>query len=162
MTSVIYPGSFDPFTNGHLDIVRRASAIFDKVIVAIGDNPAKKCFFNREDRRKMIEESVKTLKNVKVDVFDGLLVDYARSKKSQVVLRVIRNAADFDYETSMAQTNKALDKTLETVFMVSTKEMSFLSSRFIKEAIELGGDVSELIPEPVNRYIQKKTSGRQA
>lgn len=155
MTDIIYPGSFDPFTNGHLDIVQRASKVFNKVVISIGDNPAKKPYFTKQERKKMIVESVSKLKNVEVKLFEGLLVDYVKKSGIKLVLRVIRNVSDFEYETQMAQTNKALNKYVETIFMVSNRETSFLSSRFIREAIELGGDVSDLVPPEVHKYLKK-------
>ncbi|MBI4243395.1 MAG: pantetheine-phosphate adenylyltransferase [Planctomycetes bacterium] len=158
MCSIIYSGSFDPFTNGHFSIAQRAAQVFDKVIIAIGDNPAKKSLFTRSERKEMIIDAVKKYKNIEVDKFSGLLVDYAKSRKISLILRVIRSVSDFEYETQMAETNRALNKFVETVLMVSSKETSFLSSKFIKEAIELGGDVSDLVPPSVNKCLKEKFS----
>ncbi len=156
MTKAVYPGSFDPFTNGHLDIIKRSSKIFDKLIVAVGDNPAKTSLFSKDERLKMIKETVRTLKNVDVDGFDGLLVDYAKKKNAQVVVRGIRTVSDFEYEYQMALTNRALSQDIETMFMVTSKEYAFVSAKLIKEAASLGGDISGFVPPEVVKYVKSK------
>jgi pantetheine-phosphate adenylyltransferase len=156
MTKAVYPGSFDPFTNGHLDIIKRSSKIFDKLIIAVGDNPAKQPLFSKDERLKMIKETIRTLKNVDVDLFDGLLVDYARKQKAQVVIRGIRTVSDFEYEYQMALTNKALSSDIETMFMVTSKEYAFVSAKLIKEAASLGGDISGFVPPEVVKYVKSK------
>lgn len=156
MTKAVYPGSFDPFTNGHLDIIKRSAKIFDKLVVAVGDNPAKQSLFSKEERLKMIKETLRTLKNVDIDAFDGLLVDYAKKKSAQVVIRGIRTVSDFEYEYQMALTNKALSSEIETMFMVTSKEYAFVSAKLIKEAASLGGDISGFVPPEVVKYVKSK------
>jgi len=156
MTKAVYPGSFDPFTNGHLDIIKRSSKIFDKLIIAVGDNPAKQPLFSKDERLKMIKETIRNLKNVEVDLFDGLLVDYARKRGAQVVIRGIRTVSDFEYEYQMALTNKALSTDIETMFMVTSKEYAFVSAKLIKEAASLGGDISGFVPAEVVKYVKSK------
>jgi pantetheine-phosphate adenylyltransferase len=158
MTKAVYPGSFDPFTNGHLDIVKRSSKIFDRLIVSVGDNPAKQPLFTRDERQKMIKEVARTMKNVEVDGFDGLLVDYAKKRGAQVVIRGIRTVSDFEYEYQMALTNKALCQEIETMFLVTSKEYAFVSAKLIKEAASLGGDISGFVPPEVVKYVKAKFS----
>jgi pantetheine-phosphate adenylyltransferase len=156
MTKAIYPGSFDPFTNGHYDIIKRSAKIFDRLIISVGDNPAKQPLFTKDERLKMIRETVRTLKNVDVDAFDGLLVDYAKKRGAQVVVRGIRTVSDFEYEYQMALTNKALSQDIETMFMVTSKEYAFVSAKLIKEAASLGGDISGFVPAEVVKYVKAK------
>lgn len=156
MTKAIYPGSFDPFTNGHLDIVKRASKIFQSLYVAVGDNPAKQPMFSKEERIRMIKECTRDLKNVEAVSFDGLLVDFARKLRATVVLRGIRTVSDFEYEYQMALTNRALSGDIETVFLVTGKEYAFVSAKLIKEAASLGGDISTFVPRLVAEQIRRK------
>lgn len=156
MTRAVYPGSFDPFTNGHLDILRRASRVFDEVIVAVGDNPAKHPLFEKKERIEMIGEVVRPFRNVRVEAFDGLLVDYAKERKARVIVRGIRTISDFEYEYQMALTNKALAPEIETVFMVTSKEYAFVSAKLIKEAAALGGDIGTFVPAEIARVMKKK------
>ncbi len=154
--SAIYPGSFDPLTLGHLDLVERASHIFDQVIVAVGINSRKKTVFNVEERIDMVKASVKGLKNVKVDAFDGLLVNYARAKGIHVLLRGLRAFSDFEYEFQMALANRKMAPEIEMIFLMPKETFSYISSSTVREIAERGGDVSPFVPPAVKRYIEKK------
>lgn len=154
MAVAIYPGSFDPITNGHLDVLVRASKIFDKVIIAVLENPGKNVFFPSNIRVKLIRESVSALKNVDVDNFSGLTVEYAAQKNANVLIRGLRAISDFEYEMQMAQTNQSLNHSIDTIFLVPQVENNFVSSSIVKEVARLGGDVSRFVPEPVNTYLK--------
>ncbi|HLG43131.1 MAG TPA: pantetheine-phosphate adenylyltransferase [Planctomycetota bacterium] len=156
MAKAIYPGSFDPFTNGHLDIVKRAAPLFERLIVAIGDNPAKQPLFEKDERIRLIKEIARPLKNVDVEAFDGLLVDYAKKRGAKVVVRGIRTISDFEYEYQMALTNKALAPDIETVFMVTSKEYAFVSAKLIKEAASLGGDIATFVPPEIAKVMKNR------
>jgi len=158
--TALYPGSFDPLTNGHLDIIQRASRIFDRVIVSVLVNAGKSPLFSPEERIEIIEEVTVSCQNVKVEVFDGLLVDYALARNAQVVVRGIRAVTDYDYEFQMALMNRRLSGDLETVFMVPALEYSYLSSSLVKEVCFLGGAVGGLVPEPVERRLLAKIQNR--
>ena len=152
----IYPGSFDPPTNGHLDLIERGSKIFDELIVAILRNPDKNPLFSLGERRAMLEALTAHFKNVRVDVFDGLTVDYASRVKAGAVLRGIRALSDYEYELQMAMMNRKLDDRVETVFMMPAETYSYLSSRLVKEIFRLGGSVKGLVPESVEERLTKK------
>ena len=154
--TAIYPGSFDPPTNGHLDLVERGSKIFDELVVAILRNPEKSPLFSVGERRKMLEDLTANFKNVSVDVFDGLTVDYAVRMKARAVLRGIRALSDYEYELQMALMNRKLRPELETVFMMPAEKYSYLSSRLVREVARLGGDVSKLVPELVEQRLKEK------
>lgn len=154
--TAIYPGSFDPPTNGHLDLVERGSKIFDELIVAILRNPEKSPLFSLGERRRMLEDLTAEFKNVSVDVFDGLTVDYAARVNASAVLRGIRALSDYEYELQMAMMNRKLRPDLETVFMMPAEQYSYLSSRLVREAARLGGDVSGLVPEMVEHRLKEK------
>ena len=156
LTIAIYPGSFDPITNGHIDILKRASKLFDNVIIAVLENPSKKPFFPASERIKLIKESISELSNVQVDSFKGLTVDYAKQKNAKVLIRGLRAVSDFEYEMQMAQMNKNLYPDLETIFLVPSVENSFLSSSLVKEVSMLGGDISQIVPSAVNNHLIKK------
>jgi pantetheine-phosphate adenylyltransferase len=156
MSRVIYAGSFDPITNGHLDVIERGSKIFDELVVAIGDNPAKPPFFTKSERIELLRKLTMPWRNVTVDTFDGLLIDYVRQKKANIILRGIRTISDFEYEFQMALTNRALAPDIETVFVMTCEKYSYISSRLIKEASQLGGDVSIFVPKEVNELLLKK------
>ena len=156
MTKAIYPGSFDPMTNGHLDIIKRVSKVFNNVVVAVGDNPGKKPFFNKEERVQIITEVVKEISNIEVTSFDGLLVDFAKKKKAPVIIRGVRTVSDFEYEYQMALANKTLAPDIETFFMMTEGRYSYLSSTLIKEIARLGGDVGSMVPTIVASQIGKK------
>jgi pantetheine-phosphate adenylyltransferase len=155
--TAIYPGTFDPLTLGHLDLIERAAHIFDRVIVAVVVNSRKASCFSVEDRLAMVRASVKTIKNVRVDAFDGLLVTYARSMKVHVLLRGLRAFSDFEYEFQMALTNRKLAPEIETVFLMPKESFSYISSSTVREVMERGGDISDFVPAAVKRYIQKET-----
>lgn len=156
MSVAVYPGSFDPITNGHLDVIRRGARIFDRLIVAVADNPAKQALFTKDERVEMIREVTKGFRNVEVDSFDGLVVDYVRRRKAHVILRGIRTISDFEYEYQMALTNRTFAPDIETTFLLTHEEYSFMSSRLIKEAASLGGDVSAFLPKEVERRLRAK------
>jgi pantetheine-phosphate adenylyltransferase len=161
MTKVIYPGSFDPLTFGHIDVIERSVRLFDRVVVAIITNPAKHPLFTADERREMIEEIVKKrFPGVEVDVFHGLLVEYAKRKKAQAIVRGIRAVTDYEYETQMALMNRRLAPQIETVFMMPAEQYTYLSSRLVKEIVELGGSVKGLVPDTVERRLQKKLQKR--
>ena len=153
--SAIYPGTFDPLTLGHFDLIERASHIFDQVIVAVVVNSRKKTVFTAEDRLTMAKASVKHLPNVKVDSFDGLLVDYARHKHIHVLVRGLRAFSDFEYEFQMALTNQKLAPEIETLFLMPKEEFSYISSSTVREIVDRGGDIGRFVPGPVKRHIQR-------
>ena len=144
--TAVYPGTFDPVTYGHIDVIRRVSSIYDKVLVAVAESEEKSPLFSAPDRVKMIKEAVQDLDNVSVESFQGLAVAYARAKSSRVVVRGLRMISDFEYEFQMALTNRKLDPEIETVFMMPNEDFSYLSSRLIKEVARLGADVSAFVP----------------
>ena len=151
----IYPGSFDPLTLGHLDVIERAARLFDRVIVSVGVNSAKQPLLTPEQRAQGIRESVMSLGNVEVDTFQGLLASYAEHKGASAIVRGLRATADFEYEFQMATVNRKLNATIETVFLMTRWEHSYLSSTIVKEIARLGGDYSSLVPEPVSRIIAR-------
>ncbi len=152
----IYPGSFDPPTNGHLDLIERGSKIFDELVVAILRNPEKNPLFSLGERRAMLEVLTADFKNVLVDVFDGLTVDYAARVGAGAVLRGIRALSDYEYELQMAMMNRKLQPELETVFMMPAEQYSYLSSRLVREVAKLGGSIQGLVPEMVERRLREK------
>ena len=152
----IYPGSFDPITNGHIDIIKRSLKIFGRLVVAVVVNPNKEPSFTIEDRIEMIKKSVKGLKNVAVDSFDGLLVDYAKKIKANAVIRGLRAIADFEYEFQMALMNRKLYKEIDIVYMMPSEEYIYLSSSTVKEVASLGGNVKKFVPEIVSRKLKEK------
>lgn len=154
--TVIYPGSFDPVTNGHLDIIKRCSKKFDKVIVSILNNASKKTMFTVEERAHLLKEVVKNFNNVEVDTFSGLLIDYADEKGVTTMVRGLRAVSDFEYEMQMALVNRKLNPDIETLFMVSSSEYAFLSSSIVKEIVTFGGDVSCLVPKVVEEALKEK------
>lgn len=157
MNKAIYPGSFDPMTNGHLDIIKRASKMFDEITVCILKNTAKTPLFSVEDRVKIMENAVKDLPNVKVDSFDGLLIDYAAANDVHVAIRGLRAVTDFEYELQIAQTNRKFSKdNLDTVFLTTSLEYAYLSSSTVKEIARYGGDISECVPEEVAKLVYEK------
>ncbi len=157
MRRAIYPGSFDPITNGHLDLIERAARLFDEVIVAVLINPAKTPLFTVQERVEMIREVVRS-PHVRVDTFDGLLVEYAQKVGAQVIIRGIRAISDYEYEFQMALMNRRLDPTIETIFMMPAEPYTYLSSRLVKEVCGLGGDITGLVPPIVERKMKEKLS----
>ena len=157
MTKAVYPGSFDPLTFGHLDIVERSVRLFDRVVIAILTNPAKEALFSVEERCDMIDKAVrKRFPSVEVDVFHGLLVDYAKEKDAQVIVRGIRAVTDYEYEFQMALMNRRLAPGIETVFMMPAEHYCYLSSRLVKEIAGLGGSVEGLVPPQVEKRLKKR------
>jgi len=154
--TAIYPGFFDPITNGHISIVSRALKIFDKLIIAILKNPQKNPLFTVEERIHMINQSIKTEGNVEVDTFDGLLVDYAVKKESNVVIRGLRALSDFEYEFQMALINRKLNRNIQSIFLMTDYKWFYTSSTIIKEAASFGGDISGLVPKVVNQKLKEK------
>ena len=154
----IYPGSFDPVTNGHLDIVERGLKIFDNIIVAILHNPAKDSLFTVEERMDMLQQSMKNISNIEFDTFSGLLVDYAVKRKAHAILRGMRAVSDFEYEFQMALMNRRLQREIQTVFLMTGLRWIFTSSSIIKEAAQFGGDIEDMVPAIVNRKL-KETFG---
>lgn len=152
----IYPGSFDPVTKGHLDLIARGAQIFDHLIVAIAQNSEKDPLFDAKERVEMLEAVTFDYKNVEVDLFEGLLVDYARSRNSRIILRGIRAVSDYEYELQMALMNRKIEEQLETVFMMPAVAYSYLSSRLVKELARLGGPVKDLVPPIVEERLKAK------
>ena len=159
MRTAIYPGSFDPFTNGHLDVVQRAARLFDRVIVAVAMNAGKNPLFTLDERRAMVEESIKQIPNVQADAFDGLLVDYVRQHSAQAVLRGLRAISDFEFEFQMALMNRKLNEEFETIFMMPKDTYTFLSSRIVKEIARLGGNVSPFVSPHVRTALAARLAG---
>ena len=149
----IYPGSFDPVTNGHLDIIRRAAAISDELIVGVLNNKAKTPLFSVEERVKMLCEVTGDMKNVKIVPFEGLLIEFARQMDAKVIIRGLRAVTDFEYELQMSQTNHKLNPKIETLFMTTSLEYSFLSSSTVRELASFGGDISQFVPEYVEEQV---------
>jgi pantetheine-phosphate adenylyltransferase len=152
----IYPGSFDPVTNGHLDLIERGAKIFDRLIVAVLRNLEKEPLFSTPERVEMLREVSRPWNNVEVDVFDGLLVEYARQRKAQVILRGIRAISDYEYELQMALMNRKLQPQIETVFMMPAEAYSYLSSRLVREIARLGGPVQGMVPQVVEQRLKAK------
>ncbi|MDR3614611.1 MAG: pantetheine-phosphate adenylyltransferase [Candidatus Obscuribacterales bacterium] len=158
MIRAIYPGSFDPITKGHLDIIERSSKMFDEVIMAVVGNPSKNPLLPIEIRKQLIGEATKNLKGVSVDSFQGLTVTYAQQNNVHILIRGLRAISDFEAELGMAQTNKELLPELETIFLMSKAEYSFISSSTVKEILRLGGNISQFVPPSVNEYLKANFS----
>jgi pantetheine-phosphate adenylyltransferase len=152
----VYPGSFDPVTNGHLDVIRRAAGIFDKVIVGVGLNAGKSPLFTAEERVSLIEAAVSDLGNVEVESFDGMLVAFAKQHGASVLVKGLRAISDFEYEFQMALANRHLDPTVETMFLMTSAEYQFLSSSIVKEMVRVGGDCSPLVPSVVMTALRHR------
>jgi pantetheine-phosphate adenylyltransferase len=155
MKIAIYPGSFDPITKGHLDILKSASEIFDKVIIAVAHNGEKRGFLSVEERVNLIKQSIPHLENVEVDSFEGLTIDYAKKHGAEILIRGLRAVSDFEYEMQLSQTNSALCESIKTVFLTTKPEYNFISSSTIKEILNNGGDISKFVPKPVFDYLTK-------
>jgi pantetheine-phosphate adenylyltransferase len=153
----IYPGTFDPITNGHVDIVRRARALFDRVIVAVAENVRKSPMFTLAERQQMIRASVGDDPRIEVDAFTGLLVDYARSRQARAVIRGLRAIADFEYEFQFAHMNRHLAPDVETIFLMTSEESFYVSSSLVKEVATMGGDVTRIAPAPVVEAFKRKS-----
>ncbi|HYA31628.1 MAG TPA: pantetheine-phosphate adenylyltransferase [Thermodesulfovibrionales bacterium] len=152
----IYPGTFDPITNGHLDLVQRGLRIFDEIIIAVAPSPKKQPLFTLEERLRMIRESVKGRGKVEVEAFNGLLVEYAKSRGGAAIIRGLRAVSDFEYELQLALMNRRLDMSVETVFMMPSEEYSFLTSTIVKEAASFGGSVKGLVPPMVEKALNER------
>ena len=156
MRRVIYPGSFDPLTNGHLDVIQRATKLFDRVIVAVAKSESKNPLFTLEERLDLVAEAVRHLPNVETDCFDGLLVEYVEKRSAQAVIRGLRAVSDFEFEFQLALMNRKLNERVETIFMMPKDTYTFLSSRIVKEIARLGGDVSAFVPAHVRQALADK------
>ncbi len=156
MLRAIYPGSFDPVTNGHIDIIKRAAAISDELIVGVLQNKAKSPLFSVEERVIILREVTKNLKNVKIIPFEGLLIDFAAQMDAKVIVRGLRAITDFEYELQMSQTNRKLNADIETLFLTTSLEYSFLSSTTVKEVASFGGDISQFVPDFVAEKVTEK------
>jgi pantetheine-phosphate adenylyltransferase len=161
MRTAIYPGTFDPITNGHLDILERALKLFDRVIITVARNSAKNPLFTEEERLGMMRESVRHLKGVEVDSFDGLLVDYARKKKATAVVRGLRAISDFEYELQMALMNRKLDEDFVTVFLMPNEKYTYLNSSIVREIAKHKGNIKEFVPPHVLRSLKEKLRQQQ-
>jgi pantetheine-phosphate adenylyltransferase len=158
MRTAIYPGSFDPLTNGHLDIIQRAAKLFDRVIVAVAQNEDKKPLFSLKDRLRLVQQSLGEFSNVQADWFDTLLVDYAAKQKGQAIIRGLRAVSDFEFEFQLALMNRKLNSSVETIFMMPRETYTFLSSRIVKEIARLGGNVECFVPPHVRAALSRKYS----
>ena len=160
MSTAIYPGSFDPITNGHLDIINRAAKLFEKLFIGVYDKPDKKLLFTTEERAEMVRQAIATLPNVEVMVFTGLAVDFAKEVKAQVIVRGLRMSADFEKEFDLAMMYKKLSPDIELVCLMSDMSYQFLSSSLLKEAARLGGAIDDLVPEHVAVALRKKVHNK--
>jgi len=156
MIKAIYPGSFDPITNGHIDVIKRASRIFDQVTIAVSQNINKKSFLSEKEKIEAINHSLEGLKNVEIIAFDSLLVDFAKKINAQIILRGLRAVSDFEYEFQLAGMNKHLDKNIETFFLTPSEEFSNISSSLVREILMLGGDISSFVPQKVENILLSK------
>ncbi len=154
--SAIYPGSFDPVTYGHIDLIKRAAHTFDEVVVAVAESAHKNTLFDTQERLEMVKEVAGDISNVRIESFDGLVIDYAREKGINVLIRGLRMISDFEYELQMALTNRRLDGNIETVFLMPSEGYSFLSSKLIKEVASLDADISSFVPDGIANRLRKK------
>ena len=162
MKKAIYPGSFDPMTLGHLDIIRRASKMFDELIVAVANNPQKSPLFSVDERVKILETATADLPNIRVDHYSGLLIDYCKENDLKIVVRGLRAITDFEFELQLAQTNRMLsEQELDTIFLTTSLKYSYLSSSSVKEIAAFGGDISKLVPEFLVPLMSEKYQNRQ-
>jgi pantetheine-phosphate adenylyltransferase len=159
MRRAVYPGSFDPVTNGHLDVIERARKLFDEVIVAVAHNDEKQALFSLEERLQLLQESIGKIDMVRIAQFDGLLVEFAAVEKASAVIRGLRAVSDFEFEFQMALMNRKLEAGVETIFLMPKEEYTYLSSRIIKEIARLGGDVSSFVPPVVRKALARKFAG---
>ena len=160
-TTAIYPGSFDPLTMGHVDIIQRGSGLFDRIVVAVLINADKAPLFTVTERVDIVREVFRGRANVEVDTFDGLLVEYARRKQASVIVRGLRAVSDFEYEMQMALMNRTLNSDVETIFMMPAERYTYVSSRLVKEVVALGGSVKGIVPEIVERRLREKKLARE-
>jgi pantetheine-phosphate adenylyltransferase len=157
-TIAIYPGSFDPITNGHVDLIHRACKLFDKVIIAIAQNTNKDSFLSIDQRVKAVETAIEPLTNTRVLSFDSLLVDFAREHNAQIIIRGLRAVSDFDYEFQLSGMNKRLNPEIETLFMTPSEEFANISSSLVREILSLGGDISQFVPESVKTILLRSSA----
>ncbi len=155
MKRAVYPGTFDPITNGHIDIIRRTLRIFDKVVIAVAPNPKKTPLFDLKERIFMIEEATRGMKNIEIEPFEGLLVDYVKERGADAIIRGLRAVSDFEYELQMALMNRKLSDTIETVFLMPREEYSYLTSSIVKEVASYGGEIKDLVPSIVARRLSE-------
>jgi pantetheine-phosphate adenylyltransferase len=160
MRTVIYPGSFDPITNGHLDVMQRAARLFDQVIVAVADSRSKSPLFSLAERKRLVTQAVAHMPGIVVDCFSGLLVDYVQANGAQAVVRGLRALSDFEFEFQLALMNRKLHEEVETIFMMPRETYTFLSSRMVKEICSLGGDISAFVPPAVQTALERKLARR--
>ena len=158
---VLYPGSFDPITFGHIDIIERLSRLYPEIVVLIANAPHKNYLFSAEERAGLIQECLKKLKNVKVAIHDGLTVDYAKKHKASIIIRGLRAVSDFEYEMAMANSNRHLSQDVETLIVFARPDLSYVSSRMVKEVATHGGNVKDLVPQPVVKALQLKIKGKK-
>ena len=156
MRTAIYPGSFDPLTNGHLDVIQRAAKLFDRVVIAVAENEGKHPLFTQAERVTLVKKAVAKLPNVETDSFSTLLVEYVAARKAQAIVRGLRAVSDFEFEFQLALMNRKLDEKIETIFMMPKDTYTFLSSRIVKEIARLGGDVQPFVPPHVQLALKKK------
>ena len=158
----IYPGSFDPITLGHLDVIKRSAKLMDELIIGVLQNSSKVPLFSAEERVKLIEKVVSDIPNVKVEAFDGLTVDFAKKRNATVIVRVLRAITDFEYELTIAQTNHKLNEDIDTMFLTTSVEYSYLSSSIVKEIASYGGDISKFVPESIVELVRDKYKIRRS
>ena len=156
MKIAVYPGSFDPITLGHLDVLKDGAHMFDKVIITVSNNISKHALLSVEERKELIRQSVADIPNVEVDSFDGLTVEYAKKVGATILLRGLRAVSDFEYEMQLSQTNRSLSEDITTVFLITRPEYNFISSSSVKEILKNDGDISKFVPRPVSDYLQNK------
>ena len=156
MKIAVYPGSFDPITLGHLDVLKDGAHMFDKVIITVSNNISKHALLSVEERKELIRQSVADITNVEVDSFDGLTVEYAKKVGATILLRGLRAVSDFEYEMQLSQTNRSLSEDIKTVFLITRPEYNFISSSSVKEILKNDGDISKFVPRPVSDYLQNK------
>jgi pantetheine-phosphate adenylyltransferase len=161
MRTAIYPGSFDPLTNGHLDVIQRAAKLFDRVVVAVAKNDSKQPLFKQAERLALVRQAIGHLPHVEADSFDGLLIEYVKHRKAQAIVRGLRAVSDFEFEFQLALMNRKLNENIEAIFMMPKDTYTFLSSRIVKEIARLGGDVSAFVPRHVEAALQKKLKPRK-
>lgn len=160
MKIAVYPGSFDPVTKGHIDVLAKASVMFDKIIIAVLKNDEKKCFLPVKDRISLIEQAITHLENVEVDSFDGLTIDYAKQKGAKILIRGLRAVSDFEYEMQLSQTNSALAPEINTVFLITKPKYNFISSSTVKQIATMGGDITKFVPDSVAKYFKNYINER--
>lgn len=158
----IYPGSFDPLTNGHLDVIQRAAKMFDRVVVAVAKNESKNPLFDLEERRELVQQAIRHLPNAEADTFEGLLVEYVEKRGAQTIIRGLRAVSDFEFEFQLALMNRKLNERIETIFMMPKDTYTFLSSRIVKEIARLGGDVAPFVPANVRTALAEKLAHEPA